>query len=167
MKKRVSKRLCFLLIVSILTGCGFHLKGFLALNNIQSIYIEDQVHSPRFTNYLSSTLNQLGVRVNTSSNEAQYTLTLLKDNHSSTISSVSSSTNTRQYILTHQIEFELVKGNKLSLIPPTWIISQRTLTVNANQILGSDSQSVTLKEDMIRELSYKLITRLNSLTQVK
>lgn len=148
--------LCF-----YLNACGFHLRGKLDLPaSLKSMYLSTQINDP-FMQQLRHRINDYGIVLTNNAKSAFTQLTIINLSHHSSVSGISSSTNTRQYTLTYQLTFSFTIDNKLILSKQS-IYSSRTLTVDANRILGSDDEEITLKQEMQQDILRQLMAQITA-----
>lgn len=149
------------IILLSLIGCGFHLRGQMALPPaVKNISVISDVDDP-FIQQIKQRLEQYSINVTDDEKLSASVLTINNLTHRSSVSSVSSSTNTRQYYLSYQLFFSLTVNKKI-LLNNQSVTSSRTLTVDANRILGSDDEEITLKQEMQQDLLRKLMQRLSA-----
>lgn len=144
-----------------LVACGFHLRGHIEIpDSMRTAYVQSQVDDP-FIQQVRTRLEQYGIEVTHTPEQASSLLSILNLSHHSSVSSVSSSTNTRQYTLVYVLSFDFFVQGK-ALLRHQAVRSSRTLTVDANRILGSDDEELTLKQEMQQDLLRKLMYRLTA-----
>jgi len=146
----------------MLAACGFHLRGMLTLpESMKRMAVISNNNDSPLRQELVEALKVAGVTV-VPVGESAFILSLLDENFTSTISGISASTNTRQYTMAYRVNYQLMGPNAASIIPPSSLQTVRSLTVDANQILGSNSQEFTIKQEMRQELIQKILSRLSS-----
>lgn len=162
------KRTFLLLLVVLITGCGFKLRGMMDmpawLNNI-AIVVQD-AHRDMGT-MLKDQFQAYGVRIISDPTKADYLLLIINDANQQQITSISASTTPRQYQLTYTVRYSLVKvktkGSTEASVPPTTntVSVSRQLTVNNDRILGSDAEGLMTYTEMRREAVMQIINRLS------
>lgn len=157
---------CFMFVIcSIeLTACGFHLRGDVSLPTaLHQIYIEDTaITFSKFRSLLIKALKDRHIIVVPRPSNNVFTLRILDEQYTSTIGSISSSTNTRQYLLQYNINYELRNPRGKVVLASEPIQTNRTLTINSNAMLGSSYEETTIKEEMRLDAVNQLINRLGS-----
>ncbi len=156
------KRHLLIVLIALLSGCGFHLRGFNDmprwLNNI-AITIQDAHRD--LGPVLKNQLDSYNIRVNPNPSEADYLLIVEMDGIKQQITNVSASTVPRQYLLIYFAQFTLVKKKGGVIIPSTQVSVTRQLTVNNNRILGSNFEEMQLTMEMRRDAAMQIINRLS------
>jgi LPS-assembly lipoprotein len=148
-------------LIILLTSCGFHLRGFQDKPAwITELVIVNQNADRKFSDKLEKNLQGYAIEVITEDTKASpLWVTLLNDELTQDLDSVSSSTTPRQYQLTYQLHFQIQYKNQM-LINAGTLSSTRQLTINSNRILGSNDERDQLKAAMQAEVAQQLIVRL-------
>jgi LPS-assembly lipoprotein len=110
---------------------------------------------------LKEQLQSYHVQINPDPTSAHYWLILEKDDVQQHITSVSSSTTPRQYQLVYQVQFKLQQAKGKEMLPSSFIVVSRQVTINSNRILGSNEEEALLKMEMRREAATQIIYRLS------
>lgn len=161
------KRICALLVLicgMLLTGCGFHTdtSEFQALHDWPGVYVS---HVPAVTpmeKEVKRALERSGVPLCPNPMEAPLTLNLTSE-WMSYIISVSSGTQIRQYRITYQLQYEVLRTHEDRPLALETITLHRTFTQNENQMLGSDNEKHLIEREMRQEMVYQLLLRLAKL----
>ncbi len=167
-----------LIIALLLTGCGFHLRGWeqdklstikdvtLNYTTINSTYLNN-----KFIDGLISRLRGNRIQVNaigygsnssldtTHSNHAQYTIEILTAEYSKKIISTGSTQSVTQYKLSFNTTFKVFKADKLILNNQV-INAQRNYNYQANQILGINYEEDTIATELIQEVADRIMNQL-------
>lgn len=158
----MKKCLPLLLLICLLSACGFHLRGMVDipqwLNNVAIISHDD---SKELVSLLKSQLEGYKIDVRPDPAQANYWLVINSSSLQQQIVSVGASTNPRQYQLILTIEFMLqtVKGQIIQA--PRQVIVSRQLTVNNDRILGSNEEETILISEMRHDAVIQIINRLS------
>ncbi|WP_051555090.1 LPS assembly lipoprotein LptE [Legionella fairfieldensis] len=157
MKKQLLMWAGFLL----LTGCGFHLRGFVDmpawLNNV-AIVIQNAHRD--LGPLLKDQLESYNIKVNPNPGQASYLLIIESDSIQQQMTNVSASTAPRQYLLIYDVQFTVVKVKGNTIIPSSHVSVTRQLTVNNNRILGSNSEEAQLLSEMRRDAAMQIMNQL-------
>ena len=158
MKKR---HFCWLFF-SLLTACGFHLRGMVDmppwLNNVALVIQNGHLDLGPL---LKERLQAYNIRVNPLPTQADYLLVIERDSKQQQITNVGASTAPRQYLLIYDLQFTLLGPKGKVIIPSSNISVTRQLTVNNDRILGSDAEEILLASEMRREAVMQTINRLS------
>lgn len=165
LRERLSK-IRYLFLVSLFTlcftGCGFHLRGMIDaptwLNNV-SIIIQEGHRD--LLPLLKNQLNTYHILVNDSPSLATYWLIIESDTIQQNVTSISSSTNSRQYQLIYKVRFKLQSPNGVDILPSRIVSVTRQITTNNNRILGSNEEEAITKKEMRQEAVIQILNRLS------
>ncbi|MGQ3889516.1 LPS assembly lipoprotein LptE [Legionella sp. CNM-1927-20] len=155
------KRLVLFLFIIFLTGCGFKLRGYVEMpTTLNNVAILIRGTHQDLGPMLKDSLQAYKIHVTDNVSQASYLLILERDAIQQQITSVSASTNPRQYLLIYTAQYSLLKSGGEKVITSRTVTSSRQLTVNNNRILGSDSEEVMLyhemRQDAVRQIIYQL-----------
>jgi LPS-assembly lipoprotein len=161
--KRSISTLFLCLLFSLLCACGFHLQGEkpLALP-LHRMYLQSLDPYGHLTHNLQQSLKMSHVQLVNSPAEAETILVILQDSTSQTLLAPNGTLQTRQYILTVTVRFEITDAKGRILVPPQMLVEQRPITIQSNQILGSSSEVAMYYQQMRRVLTYAIMNRLAS-----
>lgn len=159
---KVLKQLVLFVAFS-LTACSFHLRGRAPLPaQLQPLFISTNQPFSDFTKQLKTNLKSTSTEIVDGANKAAYTLQIISAVYTQSIGSISASTNTRLYTLILTVNYQLLNRQGKTILPIQAIAATRTLTVNANQVLGSSIEALTMKREMRDEVIQKMVYRLAS-----
>lgn len=150
-----------LMLVFLLTACGFHLRG---MSNVPSwlnnVAIISENNDKQFVSILQSRLEGSKIDINPDPSHAQYWLIINEVNLQQQIISVGASTNPRQYTLTLTVAFALQTRAGQIITTSSRINISRELILNNDRILGSkDEESILIgemKQDAVTQIIYRL-----------
>jgi len=149
-----------LLIFSLLllTSCGFHLRGSVALPHaLSEIAVKDVSLNSDIAPELRHALKNAGVRV---SNSAAIALLLRAEKYDKRVLSVDSVGRALEYGLSYRVRFSL-KGEKGSVwISETTITQTRDLRFDATAVLGTAREEAQLKTEMRRDAVSQILRQL-------
>ena len=150
-----------LLLIFLLTSCGFHLRGFVDMPSwLDSVAIVIENANVGLRPALRQQLEANHVMVNPSSAQANYLLIIEQDNFSQQIISISASTTPRQYQMIYTVTFRLQNRKGKPILPSNIVTVSRPSTVNNNRILGSDEEETILKSEMMRDVAIQILNRI-------
>lgn len=156
------RRVSLLLIVILITGCGFKLRGFVDLppwlNNIA--IVAHDAHRD-LVPMLKDQLQAYKLNVISDPTKAAYLLIIEKDLSQQIITSISASTTPRQYQLVYTVQYSLIKADGQPIISSNSVSITRQLTVNNDRILGSDSEGMMIHREMHRDAVMQIINRIS------
>lgn len=156
------RRIALFLFFVFLSGCGFRLRGIYEIPTwFNNVAIVNQGVHRDLALMLKDQLQAYKICIVADNKNAQYLLILQKDDMQEQITTISASTNPRQYELTYTIHYALLKNHGQNLIPSGVVTVSRQLTVNNDRILGSNAEEAMLYSEMRRDAALQIINRIN------
>lgn len=151
-----------LLSMTMLVGCGFHLRGMVDIPSwLTNVTIIIEQADRNIASLLKEQLEAYHLRVNPNPATSDYWLIIEQDDTQQQIASISSSTTPRQYRLVYSIRFKLQRAQAEEIIPSTTLNVTRQVTINGDRILGSNDEEALLITEMKREAITRIINRLS------
>ncbi len=156
------KKLIFTILFALLiSGCGFHLRGAQPLPPaLQTIHIQTPEPYGEFTSILKRNLNATGIHI--AKTPQAVNLRILSSQLSNTNPTIGASSQARVYTFTYTAVFDLADRKGKTILPPQTVASSRNLTLNANQILGSNDQLTLLTRELEQDVVNKIYNRLTA-----
>jgi LPS-assembly lipoprotein len=158
---RYQKYLAGIILLSILTACGFHVRGS---NNapisFQSIYLEP-ITSPlniELKRYLGN-----DVQFVESAKDAQIILEIINETRNRNVLSVNNQGRVREYTLMYSVKFKIKNNQNIELIPPSEINLQRNVSYDDTQALAKEREETFLYRDMQSDAVQQVARRLSML----
>jgi len=152
-------RIFIFLLAVLFAGCGFHLRGQVALP-----YSTLHVSGPSGTSLMTSLtrlLRSSGVRLVDRPEDAEVTLVILSDVKEKSILSLSAAGRAQEYELRERVTFRIITPGEPDL-PASEIISQRSISFNDAQVLAKESEEILLYRDMENDVVQQLLRRLEA-----
>src|SRR5437870_9265507 len=124
---------CILMMLLVLNGCGFQLRGYNTAQTIpfHTLYLQTDSPYSSFNKALRQTLNNLGINTRVSP-PAPITLQILSQNFSRTITSLGNAGQTTTYLLSYTVHFQLMDRQNHILLPPQQILVTRNFSITSN-----------------------------------
>lgn len=153
-----------LLLSSLLTACGFHLRGTEKMpSTLQHLYLQtdsNNTANPELINYLESDLRQKGVILMSSTDHSDSILLLQNFQISRQLISLSGATEAGQYQLSSSVEFLLETPEGKTLLGPITVSAQKEYSTNAMQVLAKSSIESRLKTQLAENLANQILNHL-------
>ena len=147
----------------LLSACGFHLRGSQNLPpQLKQIYIESTQPYAPFEQALRAALQSSNIQVVNAPNKEAFILKITKKSLSTTLISLSLSTQVTQYNLVYAVTYELIDPKGRIIIPTETLSSANTYAVNTNQMLGASNQQDQLTDTLRSNTIFLLLDRLSS-----
>jgi LPS-assembly lipoprotein len=147
---------------SVLSGCGFHLRGSGAVTGFpfQRIYVNE----PPSTQLGADLRRQLSpydsLTVVETPQEAQVVLGILSNLRDKRILTRNSQGRIREYTLTYTLNYRITDGNGKVLLPPSQAYATREMSYNENAALGKETEESLLYRDMQVDVIQQVLRRL-------
>lgn len=149
------------LLISLLSACGWHLKGQVDLPiKYRVLNTQLQTASQFSQSWIEQNLLSNGV---TLSAEAPYTLRIVSESASKRTLSVTSNAKASEYELIQALQFVIEDQQGQALTPVVNIESFRTLLYDADAVLGKAQEESALRQEMQKDNASKLLLRLKNL----
>jgi LPS-assembly lipoprotein len=165
MPKKIINSMTFiglaLLILSV-TACAFKLRQTQLPRALQALYLQTDVVYGPFESMLRQSLLSSGVTLVATPAQAPVTLHIFKPIETNTNTTVGASNQTRVYIITYSVSFELKDATGKVLLGGQTVTTSRTLRLSANQLLETNNHLPLLQQDMRREIIYQMFYRLRA-----
>ncbi len=155
------RRLFALLLVLLLAGCGFHLRGSVKLPpEIKRVYVDTLDAGLRQA--LDRSLEASDVVVAKSAAGADAVVRITGVEETRRVLSVNAGGKAAQYELRSALTVAVYQGDKV-LAPPRELSVTRDLLFNDNDLLGSSNEEGALRDEMRRYLVRRIMERLRLL----
>lgn len=149
------------LLVSLVSACGWHLRGQVDLPvSLRILNLDTQNISATTGKLLTQSLLSNGV---TLSEDAPYTLKMLSETNDRRTLAVSSNAKASEYELTQTLNFEVLNDEGMSVSPPMDVTSYRTLQYDANAEIGKAQEEQNLRREMQQANAYQVLLRLKAI----
>ena len=160
--------LALLLTTFALTSCGFHLRGPVTLAPpLHKLYIHTSTPYSPLTKNLTQALRASGVTVTATSKEAITTLDIISETTNEQLLSVGGTQQTRQYNLILTVTFQVLDAAGRTVLPAQSVTEQRTITIQASQILGGSNETNILYQQMRLAIVNDIMIRLSAENAIK
>lgn len=155
------KRITLLILISILSGCGFHLREQPQLPaELSKLYVGTKLNDPFLTSGIQQALLKAKVSLADNATAAPYSIEILQKQLDRQFINLSSNAQTRSYELTLRVQYQLQDHAGKALLPPQIVISQRPWLYNFNQVQGSASEGDTIIQEMYPDIAKQIVERL-------
>lgn len=155
-----------LLVISLLVGCGWHLRGSggEGLKGIM-IYLLPKMGEGELANAAADVLTGYGAKIGSDRQTADWVLVLLDQNTSRRTISVTPRGEARAYELSYTLRFRVDSGDGAALLGEQSVGTQLVYQANPFNILGSESQARRLTEQLRQQVLELMVARLANMPQ--
>jgi LPS-assembly lipoprotein len=156
-------KLAVILIVALLSACGFRLQGRTPLPEpLKVTYVLAEDSHSDFVLGLRKALLSSGAKLAPRDTGASGVVQVLTDEVTERVLSVSASNIPREYELTYTVRFS-VRSGSTELLPPQEVALTRDYSFDERTLLAKEHEEAILREAMARDLVGIVMRRLASL----
>jgi LPS-assembly lipoprotein len=146
-------RLLFMCLSVTLAGCGFQLRGSVALPEEMSVtYIRSNNPYGSLVNDFADALRTHHVKVTENRSEATAVLDIIDDEQKKNVLSVNSSGKVLEYQLQQTIQFDVKTIDNLPLLEPQRVSMTRDYLYSNTDVLSKEREEVVVRRSLQREL---------------
>ena len=151
-----------LLIVTLLAGCGFKLRGSNGTYHMpfHTIYVGFPDTSPLGTELKRNLRAADDVVVVDKPEGADAQLVVMSETRGRQILSLNNLGRVREYLLTYTLTFRVMDAKGEQLLPPTEITLKRSMEFNEQEVLAKEAEANLLYRDMQSDLVQQILRRL-------
>lgn len=157
------------LMLAIVVGCGFKLRGAISVNlPFKTVYVSGVPDTSPFAQVLKAQLraNGIGVVPDEYKDRAEVILRVLGDQQMKTVLAVNPSGLAREYRLNYRLGFKVESGSGIELYPATTIDLTRDISFNpqtAQEVLSKEQEDAMLIRDMQNDAAIQVMQRLSTI----
>ena len=149
-------------LVSLLPGCGFHLRGAsLVPKSLDPVYVQARPHSA-LARELKLALKDSEVTLAAEPGQAQGLIRILKEKYGRRVLSVDGRGKVVEYELHFQVQFDGINAKGEPLVERQSVDLVRTFLNEDIEVLGKQEEAELLREDMEDEMANRIIFRLRA-----
>ena len=150
-------------VAALLSACGFHLQGRVPLPEpIRTPYVDSADRQSEFVQSLRRALLTTGAHPSDERDKASAVVSILKDQLSRRVLSVSAANQPTEYEVTYTVRFSVTAGDK-ELLPPQEVFATRSYSFAERLLLAKGNEETVLRQDMAQDLADMVMRRLSSL----
>ncbi len=154
--------LILLLTASLLSACGFHLRGATLYDDLpfKSAYVVLPDGSLFGVEFMRNLRASTTTKVVNNPNEAQVVIEVMNEKKTKSIQSINVQGRAREYALRYEVTFRVRDAKNTQFLAPTKIAQTRTLIFNELHALARESEEDLLYRDMQTDLVQQVLRRL-------
>ena len=151
-----------LVIVTLLAGCGFKLRGSNGTYHMpfHTIYVGFPDTSPLGTELKRNLRAADDVKVVDQPGDADVQLVVIGETRGRQILSLNNLGRVREYLLTYTLTFRVMDAKGGQLLAPTDITLKRNMEFNEQEVLAKEAEANLLYRDMQSDLVQQILRRL-------
>lgn len=151
-----------LLVATIVTGCGWRLRGTGVVENVSSVHISSQGRFGDFYQALSRSLQASNISVVENATNAQYNIVILDQRSLRKTASVSVTVRVSEYQLTEEVTIMILAANGQPLLQRTTLSTERFFDFDENDVQSKEDEANLLRREMQSDLIRQIISHLNA-----
>lgn len=151
-----------LLLTTLVTSCGWHLRGTGTVDNVSSVHISSQGRFGSFYEALSRSLQANDITVVENATDAQYNIVILDQKYSRKTASVSVTVRVSEYQLTEEVTIMILAANGQPLLQRTTLSTDRFFDFDENDVQSKEDEANLLRREMRSDLIRQIISRLDA-----
>jgi len=160
-KPRLFICMLVILLLAILQGCGFQLRGVAELPpSISPIYISGVGEYDTLRKELRRIFDEANIQVATDQSKANTVLHVFKQKQDRRVLSVDSRGKVVEYEIHHALEFELLNADGSQLMERQSVGSQRAYENSETEVLGKNQEETLLRRDLRLDLIRRVVNRM-------
>lgn len=148
-------------LLGLLTGCGFQLRGQARLP-FDTLYVAIPAISPLGIELKRNIVAGTHTRLVDTPAKAQAILELVSEERSKTILSFDTSGQVREYLLHYRLSFRVHDARGRDYLPPKEIRLTREISYSSTQVLAKESEEQLLYRDMQGDVVQQILRRLEA-----
>lgn len=157
-------RAFLLLTITLLAGCGFHLREAAQLPAaLQDLRIEVADPFSPIGQELGRPLLRAGAHLHEDAAAKVAVLRIHADSITTTPLSVSGSARVQEYQVTHRVEFEVLAADGMVLVARNAIERRRDYRFDATQALGAAAEDELARKELRRDTVAALLRRIEAI----
>ena len=154
------KALTAALSMTLVAGCGWHLRTWDLEGNVETAKITANPRNPLATP-LGQALKSAGVEI-VDSGSADVSIELLDDRSGRRSVSVTDQARAAEYEATLAVLYRVVDAKGEELAAPRWVRASRVYTVDRDNLVGSSEEQALLEREMVTDLVQQVIRGVNA-----
>lgn len=153
-----------LLTATLLTGCGFHLRGSVQLpESVSSIYLQDDTDS-QIAPVLKQQLTDNGVNLVARAADARAVLILQGEQYQKRVLSVGGAGKVQEFLLQYTVHFSVVDHKGVALLKQQTVTLEQDLRFDETAVLAKSSEEAQRKQDMLQDAVRQILRRIQSVS---
>lgn len=153
-----------ILLVLLLQGCGFHLRGSVQLAfGLSPLFVHEPNAGTDIGAVLRASLRANDVDLVKDERAASAVLTLHSERHQRRVLSVSSAGSVQEFELSYRVNYSVKDSHQRALLSNQWANVSRDLRYDETAVLGKSGEETQLKRDMVDDAAQQILRRLQKL----
>lgn len=152
-----------LIITMINAGCGFQLRGKVALpEGIEPLFIGGIAPSSQLAIELRNLLSAYGVELTETATDAKFKINILEQRKDKRSATLGQKAKVAEYQLTEELSFELRNAKGERVLGPKKITERKIITNEPNKVVSTKDEEDLLRREMLQNLAAKMARQLRN-----
>lgn len=166
MKKLITAVLLSALTTTLLSACGWHLRGFSSVPiNLDRVYLTAQDSHGALITELKRALQSNKVQVTNASADAQYTIELSNEKTERRTVSVGNNALAAEYELNMSMDYRILNPAGEVVAPLVTATTYRAYTFDINAVVAKAEEERLIEREMRNNLVQQVLRRLQFISQ--
>lgn len=162
----MKKLITLLLTVTLVSACGWHLRGSLNLpSDLKAIHISNQSGNSITQSELERLLAHNGIDRADSPAQAQYTIRLSNEREERRTISVDNSGLASEYELINEVDYTISDAQGALLAPLSTARVIRSFNFDRNDVIANNDEENLIRKEMRTQIAAQIINRLRFVTK--
>lgn len=163
MQEKITKYFILIALSAMLSACGFRVYNTQNLPTpLHHIYYQANDSYGQFETQFRDALESANIKLADAPSQALITLRVLSSSFTHNDPNVVSNAQATIYTFTYTATIDLITNKGKKVISPQTLTTTRTITLNPNEVIESSPEVATAREEMGRELIFKILSVLNA-----
>lgn len=162
---RNAQRAFLLLMLALLAGCGFHLRGAEDVRlPVKTLFIGLPANSPLRVTIVRNIESAGGTEIVNDPKQAEAILDVIQpEKRDRAVLSLNGQGQVVEFTLLYRFSFRVRDNQGRELIPVTALTLKRDMSFNSSYALGKEQEADNLYRDMQQDLAYQVLRRLSAM----
>ena len=163
---RVATALLLALLLSAVSGCGFQLRGVIAIpEHLKTLHLEGDQRSAVYQT-VERTLEANGVELVENAQLAPYRIRILRESFDRRSASLNERAKTQEYELRANLSYDIQDNQGQTAVDATEIYTERTYSYDENSANAKESEEALIRQEMRENLAGQLVRRYLKLAEL-
>jgi LPS-assembly lipoprotein len=149
--------------LSLLSACGYHLRGELALPaGMERVHVESSDPFGPLKRNVEKALERSGAKIEAAAGDGIAEVSLTGVSIAPIVRSVSSNARVNEFTMLYHVELQITDGAGKVLMPKQVIEQSRVFTFDQTQAIGTGAEQDEIKKEMERDMTQAVVRRVDS-----
>lgn len=161
------RRIVFFLLLagclSLLSACGYHLRGELALPaGMERVHVESSDPFGPLKRNVEKALERSGAKIEAAPGDGIAEINLGAVSLAPIVRSVSANARVNEFTMLYHVEIQITDGTGKVLMPKQVIEQSRVFTFDQTQAIGTGAEQEEIRKEMERDMTQAVVRKVDS-----